>query len=40
MIDFMIEVIPQDKHKFRNVYPESFIDDVKTYQESLWAKEV
>ena len=36
MIDFMIETIPQDEHKFRNVYPERFIDDVKTYQDSLW----
>lgn len=36
MIEFMIETIPQDEHKFRNVYPERFIDDVKTYQDSLW----
>jgi short-subunit dehydrogenase len=38
MIDFMVELIPQDQHKFRNVYPEGFVDDVKTYQESLWTK--
>jgi hypothetical protein len=36
MIDFMIETIPQDEHKFRNVFPERFIDDVKQYQESIW----
>ncbi|NER01289.1 MAG: SDR family oxidoreductase [Okeania sp. SIO3C4] len=36
MIDFMIETIPQDNHKFRNVYPPRFIEDVKKYQESLW----
>ncbi|NES78893.1 MULTISPECIES: SDR family oxidoreductase [Okeania] len=36
MIDFMIETIPQDHHKFRNVYPPRFIEDVKKYQESLW----
>ena len=40
MIDFMIDLIPQDSHKFRNVYPERFIDDVKAYQESLWTKQV
>lgn len=40
MIDFMVKVIPQDNHKFRNVYPERFIADVKKYQESLWQKEV
>lgn len=38
MIDFMIELIPQDDHKFRNVYPERFIEDVKQYQESLWVQ--
>ncbi len=37
MIDFMIETIPQDAHKFRNVFPERFIDDVKKYQDSLWS---
>jgi short-subunit dehydrogenase len=36
MIDFMVNVIPQDEHKFRNVYPERFIEDCKEYQESLW----
>ncbi len=36
MIDFMIETIPQDEHKFRNVFPERFIDDVKKYQDSIW----
>ncbi len=36
MIDFMIDLIPQDQHKFRNVYPERFIDDVKAYQNGLW----
>ena len=36
MIDFMVETIPQDQHKFRNVFPERFIDDVKKYQDSIW----
>jgi len=36
MIDFMIETIPHEHHKFRNVYPQRFIEDVKKYQESLW----
>ena len=40
MIDFMIETIPQDHHKFRNVCPPRFIEDVKKYQESLWDIEV
>ncbi|MEM9463135.1 MAG: SDR family oxidoreductase [Myxococcota bacterium] len=40
MIDFMIDVIPRDHHKFRNIYPERFIEDVKKYQDSLWDKEV
>lgn len=40
MIDFMVDVIPHDHHKFRNVYPERFIADVKKYQESLWEKQV
>ncbi|MDJ0788650.1 MAG: SDR family oxidoreductase [Myxococcota bacterium] len=40
MIDFMVDVIPQDHHKFRNVFPERFIEDVKNYQASLWTKEV
>ncbi len=40
MVDFMVDVIPRAHHKFRNVFPERFIDDVKTYQNSLWTKEV
>ena len=40
MIDFMIETIPQDHHKFRNVHPQRFIEDVKKYQNSLWEIEV
>lgn len=40
MIDFMVEVIPQDHHKFRNVYPERFIESVKNYQDSLWIREI
>jgi short-subunit dehydrogenase len=40
MIDFMVAMIPQEHHKFRNVYPERFIEDVKAYQNSLWVKEV
>ena len=31
-----VETIPQDHHKFRNVYPQSAIKDVKQYQDSLW----
>lgn len=40
MIDFMVNVIPRDQHKFRNVYPERFIDEVKQYQDSLWTREM
>lgn len=40
MIDYMIEKIPLDKHNFRNVCPESAIEDVKKYQNSLWDKQV
>jgi len=36
MIDFMVETIPQENHKFRNVYPERFIEGCKEYQNSLW----
>ncbi|MEM9449436.1 MAG: SDR family oxidoreductase [Cyanobacteria bacterium P01_E01_bin.6] len=40
MIDFMIETIPQEHHKFRNVHPQRFIEDVKKYQDGLWEIEV
>lgn len=40
MIDFMVKTIPQEHHKFRNVFPERFIEDVKRYQDSLWTKEI
>ena len=40
MIDFMIDVIPQEHHKFRNVHPQNFIEKVKNYQDSLWEIEV
>lgn len=40
MIDFMVDTIPRENHKFRNVYPERFIENVKAYQNSLWVKEV
>jgi short-subunit dehydrogenase len=40
MIDFMVEVIPREHHRFRNVFPERFIESVKEYQASLWEKEV
>lgn len=36
MIDFMIDLIPQESHNFRNVYPERFIDSCKDYQDKLW----
>lgn len=35
----MIEIMPQDKHKLPNVYPERFIENVKQYQDSLWQME-
>jgi len=38
MIDFMVDLIPQDEHKFRSVYPEQFVDDVRQYQEGLWTQ--
>ena len=38
MINFMVDIIPKDEHKFRNVYPERFIKDVKNYQAGLWEK--
>lgn len=40
MVDFMVDLIPQDHHKFRNVFPERFIEAVKGYQASLWDREV
>ncbi len=40
MIDFMVDIIPQQHHKFRNVFPERFVEDVKQYQAGLWKKEV
>ncbi len=40
MIDFMVDLIPQEHHKFRNVFPERFVEDVKRYQTGLWKKEV
>ncbi|MEO1009937.1 MAG: SDR family oxidoreductase [Bacteroidota bacterium] len=40
MIDFMIEKIPAEKTKFRNVFPDDVLEDVKNYQKSLWEKEV
>ncbi|MEM8813323.1 MAG: SDR family oxidoreductase [Pseudomonadota bacterium] len=40
IIDFMVDLIPKDTHKFRNVFPERFIDSVKAYQESLWTKAI
>jgi short-subunit dehydrogenase len=40
MIDFMVDLIPQDSHKFRNVFPEHFVGNVKAYQDSLWTKDM
>ncbi|PWJ44951.1 SDR family oxidoreductase [Sediminitomix flava] len=40
MVDVMVDVILKDTHKFRNVFPEEFGDDVKKYQEDLWNLEV
>lgn len=36
MIDVMVEIIPKDTHKFRNVFPEEFAQEVKNYANSLW----
>ena len=36
MIDVMVDVIPQDSHKFRHVFPAEFAEDVKQYHDSLW----
>ncbi len=40
MVNFMIGIIPQEHHRFRNVFPERFVDDVKRYQDTLWTQEV
>ena len=40
MIDFMVDVIPRDSHKFRNVFPEEVIEGCQKYQASLWNLEV
>ena len=39
MIEFMVDQIPKESQRFRNVFPERFIDDVKQYQEGLWTIE-
>ncbi|WP_299458775.1 SDR family oxidoreductase [uncultured Microscilla sp.] len=36
MIDVMVDVIPQDTHNFRTVFPAEFGEDAKKYQEDLW----
>ena len=38
MINEMVRLIPLDDHLFRNVHPESFVDEVKKYQNGLWEK--
>ncbi|MBV7393610.1 SDR family oxidoreductase [Mameliella sediminis] len=40
MVDVMVEVIPQDSHKFRTVHPPAFGEDVRKYHETLWDMEV
>ncbi len=40
MIDFMVDVIPKDEHKFRNVFPEEVIPEVKKYQDGLWERRI
>lgn len=40
MIDKMVEIIPQDKHDFRTVWPEASEQQVKTYQAELWEKKI
>ncbi|NOU58354.1 SDR family oxidoreductase [Marinifilum caeruleilacunae] len=36
MADAMVDIIPKESHKFRNVCPENFADFVKEYQANLW----
>ncbi|SHF44885.1 Short-chain dehydrogenase [Salegentibacter echinorum] len=36
MIDKMIEVIPQESHNFRTIWPESFVETCKDYQKSQY----
>ena len=36
----LIQIIPAEQHKFRNVYPNEVLKDVNDYQENLWEKEV
>lgn len=36
MIDVMVDIIPRESHKFRNVFPEPFATEVKKYSETLW----
>ncbi|WP_140849542.1 SDR family oxidoreductase [Paracoccus sp. FO-3] len=40
MVRYMVELIPQDHHKFRNVYPESFVEEGKKYQKGVWEQTV
>ncbi|WP_425075265.1 SDR family oxidoreductase [Psychroserpens sp. S379A] len=36
MADAMVDIIPKDTHKFRNVCPAEFEKEVKDYQDNLW----
>ena len=40
MIDRMVEVIPAEHHRFRTVFPESFVESCKEYQNKLWDAEI
>lgn len=40
MVDVMVDIIPRDTHRFRNVFPEDFATAVKQYHDDLWDKEV
>jgi hypothetical protein len=36
MIDRMIEIVPQDSGKFRNVVPKAIEDMLKAHQQAAW----
>ena len=40
MISKMVEIIPADHHKFRNVYPEETEKQLKKTQEERWTMDI
>ena len=40
VIDFMIDLIPKDTHKFRNVFPSQYIAAGQEYQQAIWSEQV